>query len=454
MNHTVHITTLGCKVNQAESEALAAWCRDGRGWQIKRREPDADLCIINTCAVTGRAEMQSRQAVRKAVRNHPGAVIVVTGCYAQRDPEAFERIEGVDYIIGQSDKHRIPQIISPEQGNAPFHPIKKSASQPAVFRTALSEYKRFDPMPAPATGARTRPFLKIQDGCDAFCTYCIVPYTRGRSRSLAPERLISEFKQLVYTGAPEIVLSGIHIGRYGQDLDPQTDLVSLLRSLETVEGNHRIRLSSIEPTELTDNLLDLIADSGRICPHFHIPMQSGDTDILKKMHRPYEPENFQALTEKIRTRFPDAAIGADVMIGFPGEDRAAFNRTFELIRNLPVTYLHVFPYSPRPGTPAARFAGRVPAGEIRQRCRTIQELGREKKRHFFSRMIGKTLNVIIEEYDYHNTGNSKGLSANYIPVILENTGAQKALRTDCRITKLDSDNTLRARPISNPCKKK
>lgn len=449
MKQKVQITTLGCKVNQAESEALAAWYRDRLGCSVSQRATaGSGLCIINTCAVTGKAEMQSRQAVRKAVRDNPGAAVVATGCCVQRDPEAFASMEGVDYIVGQADKHRIPELLSPDPGKDGFCRSKNSGS-PLVFCSSLSEKTGFDPMSAAAAGSRTRPFLKIQDGCDSFCTYCIVPYTRGKSRSSKPDSLVSEFMQLVAAGAPEIVISGIHIGRYGADLEPRTDLAGLLRLLDNVEGNHRIRLSSIEPTELTDELLDIIEASGRICPHFHVPLQSGDPEILKRMHRPYGPDDYGEVLEKIRHRFPDAAIGADVLIGFPGEDSDAFTRTFELIDSLPVTYLHVFPYSQRPGTPAAGFSDQVSPQEIRQRCNIMQELGRNKKRRFFSRMAEKTMDVVIEGRDSENKEFVKGLSSNYIPVIIKNAcGASEGMRISCRITETGSDRALFAEAVS------
>ncbi|MFO7931803.1 MAG: tRNA (N(6)-L-threonylcarbamoyladenosine(37)-C(2))-methylthiotransferase MtaB [Desulfosalsimonas sp.] len=448
MKQKVQVTTLGCKVNQAESEALAAWYRDRFGCRVSQRATGSQLCIINTCAVTGKAEMQSRQAVRKAVRDNPGAAVVATGCCVQRDPEAFASMEGVDYIVGHADKHRIPELLNPGPGKDGFC-LSKNSGSPLVFCSNLSEQRGFDPMPAAAAGSRTRPFLKIQDGCDSFCTYCIVPYTRGRSRSREPDSIISEFMHLVSTGAPEIVLSGIHIGRYGADLEPRTDLAGLLRLIDKVEGNHRIRLSSIEPTELTDELLDIIADSGRICPHFHVPLQSGDPEILKRMHRPYGPDDYMQVLEKIRHRFPDAAIGADVLIGFPGEDSDAFNRTFKLIDSLPVTYLHVFPYSQRPGTPAAGFSDQLPPQEIRQRSSIMKELGRNKKRRFFSRMAQKTMDVVIEGRDPENKEFAKGLSSNYIPVIIENASrAREGMRVSCRITESGSDRALYAEAVS------
>lgn len=446
-NQTVHIVTLGCKVNQSESEALAACCRDQISRKTRGAAGDAGVCIINTCAVTQKAEMQSRQAVRKAVRSHPHAAVVVTGCYAQRDPEALAAIEGVDYVIGQADKHRIPEIIHTEKHVCSDADTASCAPGPEICHTEISGYRRFDPMPAPAASARTRPFLKIQDGCDTFCTYCIVPYTRGRSRSLPLDQAVSAFRELLATGAPEIVLSGVHIGKYGTDLNPKTSLCSLLKTLDAIGGDHRIRLSSIEPTELTDELLGVIRNSARICPHFHVPLQSGDPGILKKMKRPYGPVLFSERVETIRSLFPDAAIGADVLIGFPGEDDTAFEQTRSLIERLPVTYLHVFPYSSRPGTLAARFAGTVPQARIKERCRTMRALGLEKKRRFYQGMIGKTMDLVIEETRSQNGGLSKGLSENYIPVYAENAAGLQGLRTRCHITAAYSDQSLKGAPI-------
>lgn len=453
MKKSLEIVTLGCKVNQAESEALAAWYRQADGWLVEKGGKKADLCIINTCAVTQRAAMQSRQAVRRAVRENPQAVIAVTGCYAQSAPGELSRIKGVDYIIGHADKHRLAQIVdtAAKPGKTGTF-VKAEPGAPVICHSGLCRYRSFDPMPALPVSMRTRPFLKIQDGCDTFCTYCIVPHTRGRSRSLPPKRVLSDFTALVRTGAPEIVLSGIHIGRYGADLSPRTDLLELLKTLDAVDGTHRIRLTSIEPGEITDALLDWIGQSGRICPHFHIPLQSGDPAILEKMKRPYGAETFADRVGKIRRLFPDAAVGADVLIGFPGEDRSAFERTRRLIESLPLTYLHVFPYSPRPGTPAAEFDGRVPPPVVKARCGIIRALGREKNRAFRRQMTGKRLDVVIEEADRQNPALVKGISANYLPVRVKRDapGGEpvSAMRVTCRIEGVVSDGSLFGVPVS------
>ena len=432
MKPTVKFITLGCRVNQAESEALACFGRDCES--TLPLNPNG-ICVINTCTVTQKAAMQSRQAIRKTIRENPGATIIVTGCYAQSAPDVIERIEGVDYVIGQTDKHRIFEIISTcEKGDSPiastiWKPIRQSGA--------------FEKMPAPASGSRSRPFLKVQDGCDAFCTYCIVPHTRGRSRSLPLDQAVSEYEQLIAAGAEEIVLTGIHLGRYGLDLDPRTSLLELLRQLEKRGGTERIRLSSLESTEITDELLDHVAGSKKICPHFHVPLQSGDRSVLERMHRPYSPEQYAGLIRAIHERLPDAAIGADVLVGFPGETVAAFDNTRNLIRSLPISYLQVFPFSPRHPAPAAGYPEQVPAGTMKDRCLILRDLGRAKREEFYRHMLGKHLDVIIESRTSGNPPRLKGLSSNYIPVYIENSDYPADTRVRCRITAITKDRSVR-----------
>lgn len=438
MTTRIKCITLGCKVNQAETEALAEYGRRNNMMPVGGQQT-ADICIINTCTVTGKAAMQSRQAVRKALRQNPDAVVVVTGCYAQDDPEALSAIEGVDYVIGASEKHRLFEIIGMTD--------RKPTTAPVVIHDAIRDQRQFMPMPAPAVGSRTRPFLKIQDGCDAFCSYCIVPYTRGRSRSMPPETVIDGVRDLIAAGAREIVLSGIHMGRYGQDLRPATDLLTLLRLITRIDRGVRFRLSSIEPTEFSDNLLDFIADCPNICSHFHVPLQSGDPDILKKMRRPYSPDFFWNLIHKIHNRLPDAAIGADVLIGFPGETETAFWNTYELIESLPVSYLHVFPYSPRPPAPAASYPDPVHPAVIKARGKHMQTLGRRKKFEFFSRMHHKTLDVLIEKRRNDTDDGVMGLSANYIPVSIRSSGLEVNTRIPCHVTGIDGDRQVTAEAV-------
>lgn len=403
--------TLGCKVNQAESEALASYAETHCDAAFTG-DATTSICIVNTCCVTTKAAMQSRQAIRKAIRNHPAATIVVTGCYAQVQPDEIFSIQGVDYIIGQSDKHRIFDIIDAAPG-------KKSVS-PLVMNESISEKRIFDRMPAPAFGSRTRPFLKIQDGCNSFCTYCIVPYSRGRSRSLPPDQVIAELDWLIQKGAKEIVLTGIHLGRWGTDISGGSDLLWLLETIQHRPGLQRLRLSSLEPTEISDPLLDFISRSPKICRHFHVPLQSGDPEILKRMNRHYPPANFAETIWKIHERMEDAAIGADVMVGFPGETDAAFTNTRDLIASLPISYLHVFPFSPRPPAPAADYPDQVPPQIARKRADILSALGKSKKACFYKKMTGETLDVIIEKKIDKPGFFYKGLSSNYIPVYIQN----------------------------------
>jgi len=436
MHPYLKIITLGCKVNQSESEALAA-----QGDTASAGNPESGsfgTCVINTCCVTARAAMQSRQAIRRAIRRHPDATIVVTGCYAQMKPNEIRDIAGVNHIVGQADKHRLFDLIRQE------HPSAPNSSFSFRGPGKLREETLFTPMPSPAFGQRTRPFLKVQDGCNAFCSYCIVPYSRGRSRSLTPEKALDEMDGLIRKGAREIVVTGIHLGRWGGDLDGSPDLCVLLDTLLSHPKLGRLRLSSLEPTEITEAVLDRIGSDPRICRHFHIPLQSGDATVLKRMNRHYDPGEFAGTIGRIRGRFKNAAIGADVMVGFPGESEEAFENTRKLIESLPVTYLHVFPFSPRPPAPAASYPDRVPPDVVRERARILKDLGRQKKAAFYASMTGRVLEVIGETPSDADGFCCKGLSSNYIPVYIhpnEKPTSADALVNRlirCRITGADS----------------
>ena len=369
------LKTLGCKVNQAESEALGETLATS-DWQPAEASETADLCIINTCAVTQKAAMQSRQAVRQAIRANPRAWVVVTGCYAQTEPQALAKIEGLDYIVDQAGKQKLAEMIGRGE-------LTKSP-RPVIFQPTPGAAPAFAAAKPVPSAHRTRPFLKIQDGCDAFCTYCIVPYARGRSRSMALSAVLESIAELVAQGVREVVLTGIHLGLYGRDLKPAGGLLQLLQAIAGLKSSIRVRLSSIEPLELTDDLLSLVARSDRFCRHFHIPLQSGDPAILKRMGRPYSPEFFGELVQKIRAMMPDAAIGADVLVGFPGETEAAFANTASLIEGLPVSYLHVFPFSARPGTPATRMEGQVDERTKKARAGTLLVMAADARAAFQS----------------------------------------------------------------------
>lgn len=406
---TYVIKTLGCKVNRYESDALSA-ALEARGWRPAEAGEPVGLCVVNTCTVTGKGAMQSRQEIRRLARRHPETRLVVTGCHAQVAPGELSAIPGVDAVVGTADKMRIA-----EEGYRP-----RQDAEDALCRDA-----EFEHPPVLATGRRSRPVVKIQDGCDAFCSYCIVPYARGRSRSSPPGQVLSAVTGLAEAGYCEAVLSGIHLGRYGRDLRPATDLTDLMRRLEASRPIQRIRLSSVEPNEIDEEMLDIMARSPLFCRHLHVPLQSGNDNVLKRMNRTYTAAFYARQVRRIRERLPDAAIGADVLVGFPGESENDFADTCALVNDLPLTYLHVFPFSPRPGTPAEGFAGRVQESAIRLRCRRLRRLGRQKKEQFLARWIGKEMEVLVESGRDRDTGRRRGVSSQYAVVLLDEGG-------DCR----------------------
>ena len=401
----VAVTTLGCKVNQCESagisEALLA-----RGMALVPFEEEADCYIINTCTVTGRTDGESRRLIRRTIRRNPAAAVLVTGCYAQRSPEEIAGIPGVRMVAGNAEKTRIPEFIEEMSANGPRIRVGEIGKEKEIVRPAAASFP-----------GHTRAFLKIQDGCDASCSYCIVPHVRGGSRSIPPEEVLGRISSLGGAGFREVVLTGIHLGAYGRDLQPAADLSSLVRRIAEGSSVERLRLSSIEPREVTDELLALIGNSsGRICRHLHIPLQSGDDAILAVMNRDYDGDFFRGLIEKVRCAVPGIAMGIDVMAGFPGETEAAFERTLRLVEELPVAYLHVFPFSRRPGTPAASMTGQVSQEEKMRRTQRLRALGAAKRRSFAERFLGKTLEVLVEERQDRETRHLVGLSDNYIPV--------------------------------------
>jgi threonylcarbamoyladenosine tRNA methylthiotransferase MtaB len=373
--------------------------------------------------------MQARQAVRRAVRENPGARIVVTGCYAQTEPEALAQIEGVEAVIGQADKFRIPELIE----NIAQEPQSKLMSRHADIHRETT----FKDLSVSAFDSRTRPFLKVQDGCNAFCTYCIVPHSRGRSRSMPVDGVLKSLLRYNAAGYHEVVLTGIHLGCYGQDLSPATGLLQLLERIDASGFKGRIRLSSIEPLELTDDIIRLVGACPKFCRHFHVPLQSGDNHILERMHRPYTSEFFRERVEKIIEEIPDAAIGVDTLIGFPGEDRDAFDNTYNLIRELPVAYLHVFPFSPRKRTPAYLYPDQIPAEISKRRCEKMRLLGAGKREAFYRGNRGKKVEVLVESQRDADTGLLKGLTSNYIPVLLDGSDSLQEHLVNATIDRID-----------------
>jgi threonylcarbamoyladenosine tRNA methylthiotransferase MtaB len=439
------ITTLGCKVNQCESSALGTLL-EACGFQNATSTEKTDLVVINTCTVTGKAAMQSRQAIRQAIRRHPDARIIVTGCYAQTAPDEIKAIEGVEYIVGHADKMGIARMLDPKR-NPKLKKMTLPDRKPHIIRQEIQNVRCFDAMPSVAPESRTRAFLKIQDGCNAMCTYCIVPHARGRSRSMPVSDVVGHLNELAKADFKEVVLSGIHLGTYGKDLRPGSSLLDLLVLASQNSRIRRLRISSIEPTEIEPGLIQLMGDADHpLCPHFHIPLQSGDNGILRRMGRPYTREQFSATVAAIREQLPYAAIGVDVLVGFPGEDDSAFFQTLSLIESLDITYLHVFPFSPREGTPAARFKDPVPDRVVKERCRHLRDLGEKKKAAFFLANLGRPVEVLVESCDKKNRV-SKGMSENYLPIVLPDTRAEANTIVKACVRSIESDRTVIGTPM-------
>jgi threonylcarbamoyladenosine tRNA methylthiotransferase MtaB len=402
----VGLATLGCKVNQCESAALMEDLQNN-DFSLVPFHTIADVYIINTCTVTAFSDFQARQLIRRAHRTNPQARILVTGCYAQIAFNEIAAIEGVSLVVGNDRKNQITNLLQEE-----------NAASTRIFTDDISKQTEFLSMPLTRFRGRTRAFLKIQDGCNSFCSYCVVPYARGKSRSMVTSEVLQAAANFVSTGYKEIVLTGIHLGTYGHDLSPATNLAALLQTIIHRRWNTRIRLSSIEPKEITDELLELFPNDDFLCPHLHIPLQSGDDKILRSMKRDYNSRFYGQLIENICNRVSNIAIGADVMVGFPGEGEEEFKNTFNLLKDLPVAYLHVFPYSERRGTLAQKIEPKVPETIKKERALVLRNLSVQKRQEYASHFFGKKLKVLVEKAKDKKTGLLKGFSQNYLPFLL------------------------------------
>jgi threonylcarbamoyladenosine tRNA methylthiotransferase MtaB len=396
------ILTFGCRCNQADSAAIReGLCRHSMV-EIKNNQ-DADLVIVNTCTVTHRSDQQVRQAVRRINRENPQARIVITGCYAERDPEILAEMPGVDLVVGNVEKELLPEILAER---IPF-------SQPHIIHSPLDEDRDYLLPPMAQTGGKTRPLVKLQDGCDARCAYCIVPKVRGPGRSAQPENVLAEIRSLVERGFQEIVLTGVHLGAFGLKRKEHPRLVDLLRRIVEIPNLGRIRLSSIEPMHFDSAIVDLAVEYSVFARHFHIPLQSGSSRILKLMRRPYTAERFRKLLQYVREKLPDAGLGTDVLAGFPGETDEDFAETCELIQDSPLTYLHVFPFSPREGTEAYSLPDRISSQVMKQRLSVLLEISRQKNLDFRRQFIGRVLPAITLSHE-EDMGSSLVLTGNYI----------------------------------------
>ncbi|MBS3943123.1 MAG: tRNA (N(6)-L-threonylcarbamoyladenosine(37)-C(2))-methylthiotransferase MtaB [Dethiobacter sp.] len=376
--------TLGCKVNFCETEALQALF-EKNGYAITDFDREADVYVINTCTVTGLSDHKSRKMIRRARRRNPDAIIVATGCYAQGAPEELKSMEQLDLVVGTTGRDRLPQVVETLRRGCPVDLV-----QP------YSEENAFEILPPVLKRGRTRGFLNIQQGCDQRCAYCIVPRVRGPLRSLEPQEALKRVRALLRAGCREIVLTGIHLGLYGADLQNVT-LAGLLREMESLPGLLRLRLSSLEPGDITGELVEQIAGSEVICPHLHIPLQSGDEEILKQMNRTYTPEEYLYLVQWLRQEIPGLAVSTDLIVGFPGESETHHRRSMELVRKAGFSRLHVFKFSPRPGTPAAGFSNQVPQGEKEKRSREMISLGHDLAASFLQNYLDSEQQVLVEK---------------------------------------------------------
>ena len=413
----VSFHTLGCKLNYAETASLERQFVD-RGFAIVPFNEQSDVCIVNTCSVTERADRECRQLVRRALRISPDAFVAVLGCYAQLQPEEIASIDGVDVVLGASEKFDLFTYAESFQ----------KFDAPKIFVAPISDVADFGPAYSGGVDDRTRAFLKVQDGCDFNCSFCTIPLARGKSRSQSLEDTVMQAKHLVDNGYKEIVLTGVNVGDYGKRNDES--LVTLLRRLDRVNGLKRIRVSSIEPNLLSRDLLDFWIESKKVCNHFHLPLQSGSDDILRKMRRRYSTSEYADLVYSIKERCPDAGIGIDVIVGFPGETDAQFMKTYDFLHELPASYFHVFTYSERPHTPSLELRGRVEPRIRYRRSDMLRTLSQQKKQSFYRSQIGTSHSVLIESSVENNM--LSGYTENYIRVSLPyNSSLENTIVTVC-----------------------
>lgn len=425
VTRSVAIVTLGCKTNQFESAAMLEQLT-GNGYSQVKFDAGADLVIVNTCTVTAATDSQSRNLIRRAQRLNPTARIVVTGCYAQVNPDELQKIPGVSLIIGNEEKKELLRLLTQTQQN--------DCSESTTLVTDIRAAQHCTPLDLHTFAQRSRAFVQIQNGCDAFCSYCIIPYARGASRSVPIDQVVAQVEGLGASGYREIVLTGIHIGGYGQDLGKGISLLTLLQAIESCGFAGRVRLGSIEPTELPLELRDYLAQASWLCPHLHIPLQAGDDVILRRMNRHYDTAFFADLLADLQQRNAAMAIGLDVICGFPGETEEYFSRTVELLQRMPFSHLHVFPFSRRPGTPAATMPDQVAPALIKERAARLRALGDEKLQQFSRRFVGAPLWMLVERGV--SNGQRKGISENYLNLLIDQDQAQAGELCLVRVTDL------------------
>lgn len=428
-NKTVSFLTLGCKVNQYDSDAMRTIFLQ-QGYKAVKEEEEADVYVINTCSVTSIGDRKSRQMVRKIRRKHPQAVIAVAGCYAQIAPEIFESMGDIDVIVGAQNRSKIVEYVEQAQ--------KKEKTINAV--KDIMSVTEFENLYVDAEGeTKTRAFIKVQEGCDNYCTFCIIPFARGKLKSRKQKDAVEEIRRLVAKGYREIVLTGIHLGNYGRDLHDGTSLATLVEELLRIPNLLRIRMGSIESVELSDDLINLIKDEPRVCRHLHLPIQSGSDAVLRRMNRHYRLPEYKKLISELREKIPGLALTTDLIVGFPGETEENFMETLETLRELRFSAIHVFPYSQRTGTPAAVFPNQVPGDIKKDRVHRVQELEKEISKEYRKTFLQKTVHVLIEE---EKNGYFEGLSDEYIRVSITDKNVEKGRLYSVYVENLTEDGLI------------
>ena len=398
--------TLGCKVNQYETEAMLELF-EKEGYEKAETEDYADVYVINTCTVTHMSDRKSRQYIRRMKKKNPDAIIAVVGCYSQVSPEEILSIDEVNLVMGTNDRKKIVEEVK-----------KIDASRKVSTVDDIMKVKAFEEIEINKTNGKTRAFMKIQDGCDRYCSYCIIPYARGRVRSRDLESIVKEVENLASNGYKEVVLTGIHVASYGKDIkDSDIKLLDVIKQINDIEGIERIRLSSVEPILFTDEFVEAVSTMDKVCPHYHLSLQSGCDETLKRMKRRYTTEEYKAIVDRLRDAIPNVSITTDVIVGFPGETNEEFDKTYEFLKDIELTHMHVFKYSPRKGTPAATMENQVDPSTKHDRSEKLLQLNEENFNKFGQRMLDKEFNVLFEQ----KVGDNKyeGLTENYVKVIVE-----------------------------------
>lgn len=429
----IAIATLGCKVNQYDT-AVMQRVFDEKGWQQVAFDEEADAYVVNSCTVTDRADADARRMARRARRKNPDGRVIMTGCYAQTSPTTVAELDYVDYVIGLG---RLPDLLAAVEGELAGAVAVSDLRRESQVRTLGIE----------SFPGRTRAFVKVQEGCDLFCTFCIIPVARGRSRSVTPRTVVDEIARLEARGYREVVLTGVHLGGYGADLEPARDLAFLLETIVERRPGLRVRLSSVDPPELTPRLIGALADDGVFCPHLHVPIQAGDDAVLARMGRRYTTAQAAASLAAVRERIPSVALGTDLIAGFPGETDDEFARTLDYVRAVGFSYLHVFPYSRRSSTSAAKRWAELPDHVVHARARAARSLDRELRRSYEDRFIGRAVSVLFEDGPDPSSGLLRGYSENYLPVACDAADAVAGRIASVRLTGREG-RRLRGAPVA------